>query len=90
MDRRPVVLYARRWSWRCWRVKRLLARGGYQFEVVSTTAGGLRAAPKQRTRNACRDAPPYVLVDRRSVGGFGDIVALHRSGDLERLVRGEV
>jgi glutaredoxin len=33
---------------------------------------------------------PYVFVDHRPVGGFGDIKALDRSGDLERLVRGAV
>jgi hypothetical protein len=33
---------------------------------------------------------PYVFVDRRPVGGFGEIRTLEGSGALERLVRGEV
>jgi glutaredoxin len=37
MDQREVVLYTRGRSLRCWRAKRLLRRGGYQFEVVDTT-----------------------------------------------------
>jgi len=32
----------------------------------------------------------YVFVDQRPVGDFGEIRALDRSGDLARLVRGEV
>jgi glutaredoxin len=33
---------------------------------------------------------PYVFIDNRPVGGFGDIKALDRSGALEILVRGKV
>ncbi len=37
MDQREVVLYTRGRSLRCWRAKRLLRRGGYEFEVLDTT-----------------------------------------------------
>jgi hypothetical protein len=33
---------------------------------------------------------PYVFVDHRPVGGFGETKALAHSGILEHLVRGEV
>jgi len=33
---------------------------------------------------------PAIFVDGRPEGGFGDIKALERSGNLDRLVRGEV
>jgi glutaredoxin len=39
---------------------------------------------------ARRKTKPYVFVDHRPVGGFGEIRALESSGALERLVRGEV
>jgi glutaredoxin len=90
MEQRTVMLYTRRWSLRCWRIRRLLARRGYHFEVVDTADGGLRASLKRLSWNAHREAAPYVFVDHRPVGGFKDIQALHYSGDLERLVRGEV
>jgi glutaredoxin len=85
-----VVLYARGWSWRCWRIRRLLVRAGYRFEEVDLADGGLRHALRRKARDARRGAAPYVFVDDRPVGGFGDVLALHDSGDLERLVRGEV
>jgi glutaredoxin len=37
-----------------------------------------------------RTTVPYVFVDGRPVGGFAEIKALHRSGALDRLARGEV
>ena len=49
MDQREMVLYTRSRSLRCWRAKRLLARGGYHFEVVETTNDGLLGIPKHLT-----------------------------------------
>jgi len=49
MDQREMVLYTRSRSLRCWRAKRLLARGGYHFEVVETTTDGLLGIPKHLT-----------------------------------------
>jgi hypothetical protein len=56
MYQRRVVLYARRGSLRCWRAKRILARGGYHFEVVEAaedspsgyTSGSRTGAPNGR------------------------------------------
>lgn len=84
------MLYARKRSLRCWRIRRLLLRRGYHFEVVDATDGGLRASLKRLRWDAHREAAPYVFVDDRPVGGFEDILALDRSGDLDRLVRGDV
>jgi glutaredoxin 3 len=90
MEQRTVILYVRRRSLRCWRARRLLARRGYHVEVVDATGGASRSMLKQLAYGAYREAVPYVFVDHRPLGGFGDIKALDRSGDLERLVRGAV
>jgi glutaredoxin len=91
VGQREIVLYtANRTSLRCWRAKRLLARRGYHFEVIGTTNDALRSLLRQLTRSAHRQTVPYLFVDHRPVGGFGDIRALDRSGTLELLVRGEV
>jgi len=37
-----------------------------------------------------RKTLPYVFVDHRPVGGFGEIRMLEHSGQLEHLVRGEL
>lgn len=90
MEQRDVVLYVRKRSLRCWRARRLLARRGYHFEVVDASGGASRVTLKQLAYGAYRETVPYVFVDDRPVGGFRDIKALDRSGDLDRLVRGAV
>ncbi len=89
MDQREVVLYTCGRSLRSWRAKRLLRRCGYQFEVVDATDHPEKGArPLGTLRNEV--ALPFVYGDRRPVGGFGVIRALHRSGDLAHLLRGEI
>lgn len=51
------------------------------------TKGAPRATLKQLSHGAYRETVPYVFVDHRPVGGFGDLKVLDSSGDLERLVR---
>jgi glutaredoxin len=89
MYQRQMVLYTRDRSLRGWRAKRLLGRAGYRFEVVDATAdpGALAALPGAGHREV---APPYVFVDRRPVGGMGTVRALVGSGQLERLLRGDL
>ena len=88
MDQMEMVLYTRHRSWHCWRVRRLLARRGYAFQVVDTTNDVELCASLERTSG--HNAAPYVFVDGRPVGGFNDIKALDSSGNFDRLVRGDV
>ena len=63
---------------RCWRTRRLLKRKGYRFEILDVTdAAVLRSWPAH-------------FVAHRPVGGLREIRALESSGELDRLVRGEV
>ena len=89
-EQREVVLYIRRRSFRCWRARRLLSRRGYLVDVVDATNGASRVTLKQLAYGAYRETVPYLFVDDRPVGGLRDVKALDRSGDLERLVRGQV
>jgi glutaredoxin 3 len=77
MDQREVVIYTRDRCLSCWRAKRLLWHKGY-------------AVRSRLARFTGRTTVPYVFVDGRPVGGFAEIKALHRSGALDRLARGEV
>jgi glutaredoxin 3 len=90
VDQREIVLYTADRSLRSWRAKRLLGRRGYHFEVVRITNDGLRAHLKRLRSNDYRQTVPYLYVDDRPVGGWGDIKVLDGSGTLELLVRGEV
>jgi glutaredoxin len=91
MYQRRVVLYARRGSLRCWRAKRILARGGYYFEVVEAAEDSPSGVRKRLTHGRTyRQALPYLFVDDRPVGGLAEIRALGGSGTFEHLVRGEL
>jgi glutaredoxin 3 len=73
---------------RCWRVKRLLRRRSYAFEVIDVSGDDeLRIWLVEAIRSK---TVPQVFVGGRLVGGFDEVRALDRSGDLEWLVRGEV
>ena len=91
MYQRKVALYICRRSWRCWRVRRILARRGYDVEVIDATKDGASALLMQLAEVLHQEIVlPYVFIDNRPVGGFGAIKALDRSGALELLVRGKV
>ena len=91
MYQRRVVLYARRGSLRCWRAKRILARGGYHFEVVEAADDSPSGVLKRlRHGRIYRQALPYLFVDDRPVGGLAEIRTLDGSGTLEHLIRDEL
>jgi glutaredoxin len=89
MYQREIMLYTRGRSWRSWRLKRLLRRGGYNFEVVDI-ADDSAGRPELLKAVHLEVAMPYVFVDHRPAGGFGAIRALARAGNLARLLRDEL
>ncbi len=71
----------------CDRAKALLHRKGVRYEEIDAEGDdALRAwlveATGQRT-------VPQIFVDGRSLGGFSDIDALDRRGELDPILRGE-
>jgi len=92
MYQRKVVLYTRRRSLRCWRAKRILARGDYHFEIVEEAAEDSPLGVRKRLTHGrtYREALPYLFVEDRPVGGLAEIRALGGSGAFELLVRGEL
>lgn len=82
------MVYVSHRSWRCWRMKRLLRRRGYRFTAIDTR--GDSRLRSWLAHFSGRKTLPYVFVDRRPVGGFGEIRALDRSDRLDHLVRGAV
>ena len=90
MKHGEVVLYTSPQPLRCWRAKRLLTRRGYGAKAIDTSNGDLRDLLGQFVQNASQQTVSYLFVDHRPVGGFEEIKALDYSGDLERLVRGEI
>ena len=89
MYQEEVVLYAVSRSRSCRRARRLLRRKGYAFEEIDVGVDeGLLVSLSEVTGK--KILLPLVFLGGRLVGGLDEIVALERSGDLERLVRGRV
>jgi glutaredoxin 3 len=88
VDQKEMLLYICERSLRCWLTRRLLQRRGYFFEMIDATGDAQLCSWLEHF--AGRKTLPYVFVDHRPVGGFGEIRALEHSGVLEHLVRGEV
>jgi glutaredoxin len=88
MDQKRVEIYVKRRSPYCWRAKRLFRNKGYAFEVVEVSSD--RELPAPPTPTTVNGTIPQVFVDGRLVGGFYVVRDLDRTGDLDRLVRGEV
>ena len=88
VEQKEVVVYVCRRSWRCRLTRRLLERRGYRFEVIDATGDAQLCSWLEHFTG--RKTLPYVFVDRRPVGGFGEVRAFDGSGVLEHLVRGEV
>jgi glutaredoxin 3 len=88
MDQKEIAIYIKARCQRCWRAKRLLRRRNYAFEVIDVFGDDeLRNWLVKATGSK---TVPQVFVDGRLVGGFAVVRALDSSGDLDRLVRGEV
>jgi glutaredoxin 3 len=88
MDQMEIAIYVKAHCQRCWRAKRLLRRSSYAFEVIDVSGDdALRNWLVEATGSR---TVPQVFVDGRPVGGFAVIRALDSSGDLDRLVRGDV
>ena len=88
MDQMEIVVYVKARCRRCWRARRLLRRRGYAFEAIDVSGDDeLRTWLVETTSSK---TVPQIFVDGRLVGDFAVVRALDVSGDLERLVRGEV
>jgi glutaredoxin 3 len=88
MNQMEITIYAKARSPYGWLTKRLLKRRGYDFEVVEVPSND--ELPVRMADTTVRGTVPQVFVAGRLVGGFEVIRTLDRSGDLDRLVRGDV
>ena len=88
VEQKEVVVYVCHRSWRCRLTRRLLERRGYHFREVDATDDPQLCS--WLAHFSGRETLPYVFVDHRPVGGFGEVRAFDGSGVLEHLVRGEV
>ncbi len=82
---KPVTVYSTRICPYCMLAKRLLGNKGVSYqEIMVDQNDGLRAEMMQRSG---RRTVPQIFIGDRHVGGFDDLAALDRAGQLDPLLR---
>ncbi|RMH43470.1 MAG: glutaredoxin [Deltaproteobacteria bacterium] len=81
---RDVVMYARRGCGYCDAAAALLDERGIDYEHIDVT--GDDAARRWLREVTGRHTVPQIFIKGRSIGGFTELSALDRSGELARLL----
>jgi glutaredoxin 3 len=81
-----VTIYTRQWCGYCSAAERLLRSKDVAFENIDCTGD-----PEKRQWLAevtGRSTVPQIFIDGRAIGGYDDMRALDRSGELDKLLAG--
>lgn len=82
-----VVMYATAWCPFCGAARSLLRRKGVRIDLIDVDlAPGARAEMEERSG---RRTVPQIFIDAYHVGGFDDLLALERAGELDALLNNE-
>lgn len=80
-----VLIYCSGYCPYCERARALLQRKGVEFEEIR-----LDTEPERRTEMETKagglTSVPQIFIDDRHIGGYDDMAALDRSGELVRLL----
>jgi glutaredoxin 3 len=80
-----VLMYSTSWCGYCERARGLLRRKEVEFsEVVLDETPDERETMMQRSGG--RRSVPQIFIGERHVGGYDELAALDRSGELDRLL----
>ena len=80
-----VVMYSTAWCGYCQRARNLLERKGVPVrEVKIDEEPGERELMLQKTGG--RRTVPQIFIGERHVGGYDELAALDRSGELDKLL----
>jgi glutaredoxin 3 len=82
-----VEVYSASYCPYCVKAKELLKSKGIEFiekDVTTDEAGRLEAME----RSGGRKTVPQIFINNESIGGFDELDALNKSGELDKLVAG--
>lgn len=80
-----VTLYGTDWCPFCVRAEQLLTRKGIQFEKINITVDQSLREEMVR-KSSGRRSVPQIFIGETHVGGFDDLAALDRQGQLDALL----
>ena len=80
-----IVMYSTAWCGYCQRARNLLERKGAVFREIKVDED-----PQQREvmlqKSGGRRTVPQIFIGERHVGGYDDLAALDRAGELDKLL----
>jgi len=82
---KPIRVYSTRICPYCLMAKRLLANKGAQYEEVLVDTDGARRL--EMTQRSGRRTVPQIFIGDRHVGGYEELAALERAGELDPLLK---
>lgn len=83
---KPIQVYSTRICPYCLMAKRLLTNKGAPYEEVLVDVDGARRV-EMAERSGGRRTVPQIFIGDRHVGGYDDLAALERAGELDPLLR---
>ena len=82
-----IVIYTRAGCGYCWRAKRLLDAKGVTYREIDVGTDP-ESERKMVENSGDRQTVPQIFIDGRHVGDSTELIALERSGALDRLLAG--
>jgi glutaredoxin 3 len=79
-----VKMYTRKWCGYCTAAERLLDSKGIAYEQIDCT--GDNKTRKWLLEATGRSTVPQIFIDGKPIGGYDDLNALNRRGDLDKLL----
>jgi glutaredoxin 3 len=79
-------IYFTNWCPYCHQAKALLDRKGVDYVGIDLTSANAEEIQEMRERSG-RTSVPQIFIDDRHVGGFDDLAALERAGELDALLK---
>ena len=77
-----VIIYATRFCPYCMRARSLFKKKGVEYTEISV--GRDRELWDEMEQRSGRDTVPQIFINDESVGGYDDIAALDRQGELDQ------
>jgi glutaredoxin 3 len=80
-----IVMYSTAWCGYCQRARNLLERKGVPVREIKIDEDA-RERDVMLQRTGGRRTVPQIFIGERHVGGFDDLAALDRAGELDKLL----
>jgi glutaredoxin 3 len=85
-DAPQIVMYSTTWCGYCQRARALLSRKGVEVHEIKVDEEP--AQREQMVQRSGRRTVPQIFIGDRHIGGYDDLAALDRAGELDKLLTG--